>query len=71
MANWEFCVWNMKIPVFSYSTANIVLLHYTNIFFFLHRVMSGLYMWAFFSQSAETRANSEYWSRYHLKSDKH
>ncbi|KAL3937799.1 MAG: hypothetical protein SGBAC_007164 [Bacillariaceae sp.] len=30
-------------------------------------VMSGVYLWAFSSQSAETRANSEYWSKYHMK----
>ncbi|CAJ1945352.1 unnamed protein product, partial [Cylindrotheca closterium] len=30
-------------------------------------VMSGVYLWAFTSQSAETRAGSEYWTKYHMK----
>mmetsp|Transcript_9606 Transcript_9606/g.23935 ORF Transcript_9606/g.23935 Transcript_9606/m.23935 type:complete len:118 (+) Transcript_9606:55-408(+) len=33
--------------------------------------MSVIYLYAFMSQSAESRANSEYWSTYHLKKDHH
>ena len=34
------------------------------------RVMSAVYLYVSLSQSDESKANSEYWSKYHLKKRK-